>query len=49
MIDFITSHQADLLVIVTAVVTICSALANLVPKDSLVGKFVNFVALNFKK
>lgn len=49
MIDFITAHQADLVTIGTALVTIFSVLANIVPKDSVVGKICNFIALNFKR
>lgn len=49
MIEYIQLHQADFLALGTALVTVFSVLANLVPKDTVLGKFVHFIALNFKK
>lgn len=48
MFDFLTSHQEDLMLIGTSLVAIASALANLFPKATLLGKLVHFLALNFK-
>lgn len=48
MIDLIIEHKEDLILIGTSLVTICSALANIFPKASLLGKIANFLALNIK-
>lgn len=48
MLELITQHKADLFVIGTSLVTIASALANMLPKDSFFGKFVHMIAMNFK-
>lgn len=48
MFDFFAAHQTDLALIGTSVVAIASALANIFPKASLLGKIVHFFAFNFK-
>lgn len=49
MFDIIASHKDDFVVIGTSLIAIASALANIFPKATLLGKIVNFLALNFKK
>lgn len=51
MLEFLTNllnHKEELAVIGTSLVTIASALANIVSKDSKLGKALHFLALNFK-
>ena len=48
MIDIITSNMDSLAVIGTALVTIASALANMIPKKTFLGKIFHAIALNFK-
>lgn len=48
MLDIITTHKDDLMIIGTSLVAIASALANIFPKATLLGKIVHFLALNFK-
>lgn len=48
MLELITNHKDDLILIGTALVTIASALANIFPKATKLGKLANFLALNFK-
>jgi hypothetical protein len=48
MLDLITSHKEDLAAIVGSVVIIASALANIFPKATLLGKIAHFLALNFR-
>lgn len=55
MLEFLTAHVSDIVVILTAIVTAASAIANLTPTETdnkivaAVSKLVNFLALNFKK
>lgn len=52
---FITAHFTEILTIITAIVTAASGIANFTKTDAdnkvvaIVSKFVNFLALNFKK
>ena len=52
---FLQVHAGEIVAALTALVTFCSAIANLTPSDhdnkivASVGKAVNFLALNFKK
>lgn len=48
LFNTLAENKESLLAIVTGVVTIASALANIFPKASFLGKFANFLALNFK-
>lgn len=48
MLDIILSHKEDVLAIAGAVVIIASALANIFPKATLLGKIAHFLALNIK-
>lgn len=47
MFDFLSTHQADFLAVLTGLVTIASAAANIFPKATVLGKIVHFFALNF--
>lgn len=51
MLDLITTvsaHKEDIAAIGGSIVIIASALANIFPKATFLGKFVHFAALNFK-
>jgi hypothetical protein len=48
MLELLMSHKEDIALIGTSLVAIMSALANIVPKDSLAGKVIHFLALNLK-
>lgn len=53
--DYIIGNPVEVLVAISAVVTVASFVANLTPTDSdnkvvaAIAKFVNMLALNFKK
>ena len=53
--EYLIAHASELIAIVTAVVTAASLIANLTKTDAdnkaigVVSKFVNMLALNFKK
>lgn len=55
MFDYIQAHLTDILAAITAIVTAASAIANLTPTDAdnkviaAISKFINMLALNFKK
>ena len=55
MIEFLTENWEGIIAAITAVVTAASAIANLTKTESdnkviaKIGKFVNLLALNFKK
>lgn len=47
LFNTITENKENIAVIGAALVTIASALANIFPKASRLGKLANFLALNF--
>lgn len=47
MFDFFTTNEVYLVAIGGAVVTIASALSNIFPKATVLGKVAHFLALNF--
>lgn len=55
MIEYVTTHYAEILIAVSAVVAAASAIANLTPTDSdnkavaVISKIIGLLALNFKK
>lgn len=46
--NIVSEHKDDIAAIGGAVVVIASALANIFPKASFLGKIVHFLAINFK-
>ena len=48
LFNTLSAHKEDLVAIGGAIVAIASALANIFPKASFLGKIVHFFALNFK-
>lgn len=47
MIEFFTTNEVYLAAILGGIVTIASALANIFPKATVLGKVAHFLALNF--